>query len=74
MLEDINITDRELDTALYKIIEYMDKEDMISNEGIVVTISGKPMKYGIIDKTEDYIYVNNIDIKFNNSGIEHKLN
>ena len=74
LLEDINITDRELDTALYKIIEYMDKEDMISNEGIVVTISGKPMKYGIIDKTEDYIYVNNIDIKFNNSGIEHKLN
>ena len=74
ILKKLNVTDRDLDVALYRIIECMDKENLIPDSGIIVTISGKPMKYGIINKTEDYIYVNNIDIRFNNSGIEHKLN
>ncbi len=73
LIKDVKILDENFDVSLERIIEYIDKKEMIPPAGIVVTISGKPIKYDSIDKTEDYIYINNIDIKFNNSGIEHKI-
>ena len=73
LINDIKVLDENFDIALERIIEYLDKKELISSIGVVVTISGEPIEYDSISKTEDYIYVNNIDIKFNNSGIEHKI-
>ena len=46
---------------------------MMPQTGIIVTVNGKPIKYGLLSKTEDYIYLEQIDFKLNNSGIEQNF-
>lgn len=74
VVKNIDVIDKEMDTALSILIEYIDKNDMILDSGIIITVSGKPIKYGSIEKSEKYIYNNSINTKFNNVGNEHKIN
>ena len=73
LINSIDVVDKNIDTALSTVIESIHKGEMVPNNGVIVTISGEPIKYNAITKTEDYIFVNNIEVKFNNNGIEHKL-
>ena len=63
-----------VDTAIYKIIEYANENQMIKSTGIVVTVTGKELKHNSLEKTEDFIYRKNLKVRFNNSGLEHKVN
>ncbi|MDU2265340.1 hypothetical protein [Clostridium celatum] len=74
IIKEIDVVDKEMDTALSTFIEYIDKNNMILDSGIIITISGKPIKYGSIEKSEKYIYNNGINAKLNNVGSEHKIN
>lgn len=74
LINEIKISDRDIDTALCNVIKYVDEKGMIPESGIIITISGKPIKYNSISETEKYIYEKKLEIRFNNSGMEHKLN
>lgn len=74
LIEETNLLDQSIDTAIYKIIEYANENQMIKSTGIVVTVTGKELKYNSLEKTEDFIYRKNLKVRFNNSGLEHKVN
>ena len=73
MVETIDVIDKGVDYAIYSIIKYANENDMMPQTGIIVAVNGKPIKYGALSKTEDYIYVEQIDFKLNNSGMEQNL-
>lgn len=73
LVETIDVVDRGIDEAIYNIIKYANENDMMPETEIIVAVNGKPIKYGTLNKTEDYIYVEQIDLKLNNSGIEQNL-
>ena len=74
LIEETNLLDQSIDTAIYKIIEYANENQMIKSTGIVVTVTGKELKHNSLEKTEDFIYRKNLKVRFNNSGLEHKVN
>lgn len=73
MITTIDVLDKSVDYAIYSIIKYANENDMMPQNGIVVAVNGKSIKYGTLSKTEDYIYVEQIDFKLNNSGMEQNL-
>lgn len=73
MVESIDVLDKSIDYAVYSIIKYANENDMMPQNGVVVAVNGKPIKYGTLSKTEDYIYVEQIDFKLNNSGIQQNF-
>lgn len=74
LIQETNLLDQGIDVAIYKIIEYANENEMIKSTGIVVTVTGKELKYDSLKKAEDFIYKNNLKVRFNNSGLEHKIN
>lgn len=74
LIQETNLLDQGIDVAIYKIIEYANENEMIKSSGIVVTVTGKELKYDSLKKAEDFIYKNNLKVRFNNSGLEHKIN
>ena len=74
LVEETNLLDQKLDRAIYKIIEYANENEMVKSTGITVTITGKELKHNSLVETEDYIYKKNLKVRFNNSGVEHKVN
>lgn len=74
LIEETNLLDQSIDTAIYKIIEYANENQMIKSTGIVVTVTGKELNHNSLEKTEDFIYRKNLKVRFNNSGLEHKVN
>lgn len=73
MLEYADYVDSDLDTVLYKCIKYAKKNEMIPEEGLVITVTGETIKYGKLEVTGEYIYDNNIKVLINNGGNQHKL-
>lgn len=73
MVESIDVLDKSIDYAVYSIIKYANENDMMPQNGVVVAVNGKAIKYGTLSKTEDYIYVEQIDFKLNNSGIQQNF-
>lgn len=74
LIEDIDVIDVGLDEALYRIMNYAQSNEMIPNDGISIMVNGDPIKFENLIKTEDFIYVEQINVKFNNAGNEYKLN
>lgn len=74
LITETSILDKDIDTAIHKIIEYANENEMIKSTGIVVTITGKELKHNVLNETEEYIYKKDLKVRFNNSGSEHKLN
>ena len=73
LLNYVDPLDDSIDYALKNTIEYAKGNEMIPQDGIVVTISGKPLKYGIFKETGEYIVQENIRVLINNAGSQHKL-
>lgn len=74
LIEKTSLTDEKLDDALYEIFKYALNNEMIPRDGILITVTGEAIKYGELSKFESFINENKLNVKFNNSGIEHKLN
>ncbi|GAB6169072.1 hypothetical protein JCM1393_15320 [Clostridium carnis] len=70
----VNIQDENIDNAVVNILDYAIKNEMILDSGISITVTGKPLKYGILEETETFMNKNHISAKFNNSGNENILN
>ena len=47
--------------------------NMIPEEGLLITVTGETIKYGKLELSGRYIYDNNIKVLINNSGTQHKL-
>lgn len=73
MISSVKPMDKNIDTGLKDLIEYAKNNEMISKEGIVVTIIGEPLKYGILKETAQYIKDNDISIQINNDGNLHNI-
>ena len=74
MLENINIQDKYIDESLYEIFKYVLENEMIPNDDILVTVSGKMIEIETVEKTKEFLEENNIKVKFNNSGNEYYIN
>lgn len=73
MLEAINPMDKKIDEALKDCIQYAKENGMIPKDGIIVTITGQALKYGVLDKTGDYVLDNQVSIQINNAGSLHNI-
>lgn len=74
MLNKLSVVDKDLDSSLYEMFNYIQNNEMIPQDGIVITVIGKAIEYGTLTKTEKLIEDSDMDVKFNNSGNEHKFN
>ena len=73
LIEYVDPLDDSIDDVLKKSLEYAKDNGMIPKDGILITINGKPLKYGIFKETGEYIVENNISLLINNAGSQHKL-
>lgn len=73
LIGSLSLIDEKLDYSMYKIIEYANKNNLIPDGGIILTVSGEAVKYGALEQTGDYVVKENIDITFNNAGREQSL-
>lgn len=74
LIESTNIINDGVDDAIAKMLEYASDNNMIDpNKKVLITISGQPIKYGLLSETDKVISEDNIPIVINNSGNQQKL-
>lgn len=74
LIESTNILNDGVDDAIAKMLEYASDNNMIdSSKKVLITISGQPIKYGLLSETDKVISKDNIPIIINNSGNQQKL-
>lgn len=73
MLGKLNVTNTNIDNSIREILRYADNNEMVPDTGIVITITGKALKYNALEKTEKFIEEKGLQVKLNNSGDEHKV-
>lgn len=73
IIEEANVQDRTIDLALYKLLKYMNENKVETSNGISIMVNGKAIEYGVLQKTQEYISSEKLDIRFNNAGIENKF-
>lgn len=73
MLVELNLNDCDIDTSIESILNYAINNEMIPDNGVVITITGKALEYNALLKTEKFIEENELKVKLNNSGDEHKI-
>lgn len=74
LIAETSVLDNNIDKALCKIIEYASENEMVKSSGIVITITGKALKYNSLEETADFVYKKDLKVRLNNAGSEHKLN
>lgn len=73
MISSVAPMDKNIDIGLKECLEYAKNNKMIPEKGIVVTITGKPFKYGILKETAQYVVDEKIAIQINNAGNLHNI-
>ena len=73
MLKQVSGMDEDIDIVMKKCIKYAYENDMIPKEGLSMTVIGKRLDYGSLEKTGNYIVDNDIKLLINNAGVQHKL-
>lgn len=74
LISEVNGVNQNTDDVILGIFKYAFNNEMIRDDmKILITASGKALKYGVLSKTNEYIKENKIPITINNSGNEHKL-
>lgn len=73
ILEEISPLDKSIDFALKESIKYAKEHEIISTEGVIITVNGKALDYGILESTGDYIVENKVKTLINNNGSKHYL-
>lgn len=74
MLKKIQIEDKGMDESLYETLKYALENEMIPNDDILITVSGKMIDFETLEETKKFLEDNHIRVKFNNSGNEHYIN
>ena len=74
LIEDISILDTNIDEGLVELFTYVNKNGMVPEKYIIITVVGDPITYKTIEKTETYLKENDIDYKINNKGFEAGTN
>ena len=73
ILKEINPLDKNIDFALKESIKYAKEHEIIPIEGVIITVNGKALDYGILESTGDYIVENKVKTLINNNGSKHYL-
>lgn len=73
MLNELNVNNSNIDTAVKDILNYAINNEMIPETGVIITVTGEPLKYKALEKTEEFIKEQGLQVKLNNSGDEHKV-
>ncbi len=73
MLEELKVNNTNVDNSIKEILKYASENEMIPSTGVVITITGKALKYNALEKTEKFIEETGLEVKLNNSGDEHKV-
>lgn len=73
LLEKLNLGNMEIDTSIKEILNYAIDNEMIPDEGFLITVTGNPLKYDELKITENFIKEKELKVKLNNSGDEHKV-
>ena len=73
MLEEVEVQDRDIDSAIFKLIKYCNEEEKISKGQVLITVTGNAIKHGILGDTSKYVSEEGINVKFNNAGYESNL-
>lgn len=73
MLDKLNMNKFNIDIAIKEILNYAIGNEMIPETGVIITITGKSLKYNALEKTEKFIEEQGLQVKLNNSGDEHKV-
>ena len=73
MVASVAPMDKNIDIGLKECLEYAKNNKMIPDKGIVVTITGEPLKYGVLKETAQYVVDNKILIQINNAGNLHNI-
>ena len=73
MVSSVDPMDKNIDIVLKECIEYAKNNKMIPENGIVVTITGEALKYGVLKETAQYVVDKDISIKVNNAGNLHNI-
>lgn len=73
ILEIVEVQDRDIDAAIYKLIKYCNEENEISRGQILITVTGDAIKHGVLSNTREYVSKEGINVKFNNAGYESSL-
>lgn len=73
LIETVDPLDKHVDNVIEETLKYANENQMVPKDGILITVSGEPLRYGILEKTGQYIVDNNIKLTINNAGSEHKL-
>ncbi len=73
MLDKLKVNNTNMDNSIKEILRYANNNGMVPETGIVITITGKALKYNALEKTEKFIEEKGLQVKLNNSGDEHKV-
>ncbi|WP_294188861.1 anti-sigma factor domain-containing protein [uncultured Clostridium sp.] len=73
LLDKLKVNNTNVDDSIKEILGYANNNDMVPKTGIVITVTGKPLKYNALEKTEKFIKEKGLQVKLNNSGDEHKV-
>lgn len=73
ILKEINPLDKNIDFVLKESIKKANEHEIIPTEGVVITVNGKALDYGVLENTGDYIVENNVKTLINNNGNKHYL-
>lgn len=68
LIQEIKADDKSIDWTLCKIIEYQIDKELISTEGIFITVSGEPIEYGTLQQTSSLIEKEELNVIINNGG------
>lgn len=69
LVEEVNGQNEKLDIVLEKILEYGTEKEMVGkSKEILLTVSGNPLEYGELEKTNKFVKENNIPFTINNAG------
>lgn len=73
MVKTLKLDNLNVDDSLRDVLRYSSENEMIPDNGILVTVTGKPIKYGTLKDTSEYVTKNNINLTINNGGNERNL-
>lgn len=74
LVSSLDAQNRKIDDVIVSILEYGLKNKMVSPENTVyITVTGQPLKYGELPKTNKFVIENKIKVVINNSGVQQKL-
>lgn len=73
LIDSVQPLDKDIDIVLRDCIEYAKDNNMVPKDGIIITVTGKALGYGVLEETGEYVVDNNIKVKINNAGNVHNL-